>query len=71
MNELNMDPVKIGKALRAARGNEAAAEVCKIVGIAESALRMYESGHRIPRDDIKIRLADHYNKSITELFYFT
>ncbi len=52
-----------------ARGEEPRADVCQAVGISLSALRMYETGKRIPRDDVKIKLADHYNTSVQALFY--
>lgn len=55
--------------LREARGDKTRKEVCKAVGISLNALMMYENGKRVPRDDVKIRLADFYNKGIEELFF--
>ncbi len=52
-----------------ARGEESRADVCAAIGISGSALRMYETGQRVPRDDIKIKLAEHYNTDVQTLFY--
>ena len=55
--------------LKEARGNRTRKEVCEIVGISLSSLMMYENGERIPRDEIKVKLAKLYEKSIEDLFY--
>lgn len=52
-----------------ARGKEPRAVVCAAVGISASALRMYETGQRIPRDNIKVKLAEHYKTDVQTLFY--
>ena len=52
-----------------ARGNESRKSVCNAIGISISALQMYESGMRIPRDSIKVRLAQHYKTSVQDLFF--
>lgn len=44
-------------------------EVANGCNISRSAISMYENGKRIPRDDIKIKLANYYNVSIEEIFY--
>jgi len=54
--------------LIALRGNRSQEEVAKALGISVSALSMYEQGNRIPRDEIKIRMADYYGISIESLF---
>ena len=50
------------------RGNRSQEEVAKALGISVSALSMYEQGNRIPRDEIKIRMAKYYGISIDDLF---
>lgn len=52
-----------------ARGKIPRWKVCRAVGIALNTLSMYETGKRIPRDNIKKKLADFYGKSVEELFY--
>ena len=44
-------------------------EVAETIGISVSALTMYENGNRIPRDEIKIKLAHYYSISVERLFY--
>ena len=50
------------------RGNRSQEEVAKALGISVSALSMYEQGDIIPRDEIKIRMAEYYGISIEALF---
>ncbi|WP_206886141.1 helix-turn-helix domain-containing protein [Alicyclobacillus mali (ex Roth et al. 2021)] len=59
----------IAKRLLELRGNKSRQEVAHAVGISVSALQMYENAQRIPRDPIKIRLANYYGISVQELFY--
>lgn len=40
------------------------------VEISQSALSMYENGQRIPRDEVKLRIARFFNTSIEELFFY-
>ena len=54
--------------LIALRGNRTQEEVSKALGISISALSMYEQGNRIPRDEIKIRMAEYYGISLESLF---
>lgn len=66
---LEMDAKEIGKRLIKLRGERTQEEVAKGVNISISALSMYERGERIPRDNIKIRISNFYNKPIHEIFY--
>lgn len=66
---MEMDAAKIGDALKVLRGNRTQEEVADALGISKSALSMYEQGERIPRDNIKIRIAEYYHVPIFELFY--
>jgi transcriptional regulator with XRE-family HTH domain len=42
---------------------------CNAVGITLSALSMYENGQRIPRDEIKVKIARVLETSIEALFF--
>lgn len=66
-----MDKNKIGERLRELRieKGETIAEVAKSCDTAPSTIAMYESGERTPRDEIKIRLAKHFKKSINTIFF--
>lgn len=54
--------------LRGGKSRESVAESC---GISVSALAMYENGNRIPRDDIKMRIAKYYDCSVESIFFDT
>lgn len=64
-----MNSKAIGKRLIELRGNKSQVEVARAVGISDSALSMYECGERIPRDAVKIKLADYYKCSIQSIFF--
>ena len=64
-----MNAVQNGKLLRQLRGSQAVSETAKALNISESSLTKYEYGVRTPRDDLKVRMAEFYNKSVQELFY--
>ncbi len=64
-----MNGKQIGTVLRTLRGSQNAAEVAASLGISRSALAMYERGDRIPRDEIKVRIAQYYHKSVQAIFF--
>ena len=64
-----MDLKKIGVKLANLRGEKSQAEVADAVGISASALSMYECGERMPRDEVKIKLAHYYKTTVEALFY--
>lgn len=64
-----MDKKKIAKTLISLRGDKTQKEVATDLGISISALAMYEQGHRVPRDEIKVMIADYYGKSVQEIFF--
>ncbi|MBR3802522.1 MAG: helix-turn-helix transcriptional regulator [Clostridia bacterium] len=64
-----MNPQRIGERLSKLRGKRELKVVAEAVGISISALSMYESGERIPRDDVKIALADYYKTTVQSLFF--
>lgn len=59
----------IARRLVELRGNESRETVAAAVGVSISAISMYENGERIPRDDVKIRFAKYYKKSVQEIFF--
>lgn len=61
--------MKTSKRLIAARGSRAREEVAAALGISVSAIAMYETGRRIPRDSIKQKLADYYHLTVQEIFF--
>ena len=61
--------VSYGKRLAKLRGNKTQAEVANAVGIAVSTLTMYELEQRVPRDSIKIALANYFGTTVQEIFF--
>lgn len=51
------------------RGNKSREEVAFALGISVSALTMYETGKRVPRDEIKLRIAKYYGADIQSIFF--
>ncbi len=64
-----MDSEKIAKRLVALRGAESRENVAKAIGVSTSAIAMYETGARIPRDETKRKIAAYYGKSVEEIFF--
>lgn len=63
------DPKEIGERLRKLRGETDRSTVAQKCEISVSALSMYENGLRVPRDEIKVRLANFYGKTVESIFY--
>lgn len=59
----------IGSRLRMLRGNKRSKQVASDLGIPPSTLSMYEQGKRMPRDEIKIKIAKYYKKSVEDIFF--
>lgn len=64
-----MNKTEIGRRLRKFRGALTQTAVADAIGISQSALAMYELGMRVPRDEIKARLAHFYGVTVQELFF--
>ncbi|WP_342557042.1 helix-turn-helix transcriptional regulator [Lysinibacillus sp. FSL P4-0201] len=60
---------KIGQILTDLRGEASREEVAKAVGVSVSAWQMYENGQRIPKDEVKVRIASYFKKTVGEIFY--
>lgn len=64
-----MNKKAVAKRLIVLRANRSREEVANAVGISRSALAMYENGDRMPRDEIKIRIAKYYGKTVQYIFF--
>lgn len=60
---------QIGEELKTLRGDRPREEIALAVGVTASAIAMYESGARMPRDTVKSALAQYYGKSVGDLFF--
>lgn len=54
--------------LRKKRG-ETQAEVAESVGVSVSSYNYYELGQRVPSDEIKKRLAKHFDRTVQFIFF--
>lgn len=64
-----LNPEKIADKLKKLRGAKTQEEVADAVNISVSAIAMYETGKRIPRDEIKVALARYFDKTVEEIFF--
>ena len=64
-----MDAKVIAAKLKNLRGEKSMEEVAKAIGISKSAIAMYETGKRIPKDTVKKKLAEYYNYPLADLFF--
>ena len=58
-----------GVKLRALRGGKTQKQVAADLNITKSALAMYERDERVPRDEIKVRIAAYYGETVQSLFF--
>jgi putative transcriptional regulator len=65
--ELNRE--QIAKKLIDLRGDKSREEVANSINISVSALQMYENAQRIPKDEIKVRIAEYYGQSVQSIFF--
>ena len=66
-----VDGIRIGKRIKELRTQKGmtAEELGTAVGTSSSAINMYECGQRVPRDDIKIKIAEFFGLSVESIFY--
>ena len=64
-----MDAVSIGRKLVELRGERTQQQVARDLEISDSAICAYETGARIPRDELKLRIAQYYGLTVGELFF--
>jgi len=64
-----MNKKKISEKLLLLRGGKTREEVANSLDISVSTLQMYENAQRVPRDEIKIKIAKYYKRSVEEIFF--
>lgn len=66
-----MDKTIVADKLRTLRKRKkmTVTDFAKAIGISQSAVSMYESGIRMPRDDIKIKIAKFYHTTVQTIFF--
>lgn len=59
----------IGEKLIELRGNKSVETVAEAIDVTTQAIWNYENNKRVPRDEIKIRLATYYGVPVGEIFF--
>lgn len=69
--DYRLDSKKISEKLGNLRlkKNVSQSQVAESLGITKAAVSQYESGQRIPSDEVKIKLTNYYGVSVQDLFY--
>ena len=65
--DYNME--EIGRRLRQLRGDRTQAEIAQEIGVTPMAISQYESGNRMPKGPIMMRLARVFGVSVEDLFF--
>ncbi len=58
-----------GSKLKELRGNRSQEEMANEIGITKSSWAMYERNERVPRDEVKVKIATYFGKTVQEIFF--
>lgn len=58
-----------GEKMKMLRGSRTAVGVAKELGISHSSLVKYEKDERVPRDEVKKKIAKYYGKTVNYIFF--
>ena len=66
-----MNTTRIGREIKRARAHRllTQAQAAQMLGISSTALSYYETGKRIPRDEVKKSIADFCGTTVQALFF--
>lgn len=64
-----MNKEKMAKKLVELRGDKSREQVAVDLDISYSAVVSYEIGERVPRDEVKIRIANYYGIGVEDIFF--
>lgn len=59
----------VGEKLRELRGIKGKKEVSSALGVSFSSYVKYERNERMPSDEVKVRIARYYGKSVESIFF--
>lgn len=63
------DRKKIGQRLKTLRGSRSLEDVANALEVTPMAVSLWERGERMPSDDMKVKIAAYYKKSVMALFF--
>lgn len=69
MTSTKLDAAVIGQKLRILRGDRLQQEVADAVGVSKMAISAYENGDRVPKDEIKVKLAQYFEDTVENIFF--
>lgn len=69
MTVIMPDRNEIGERLRSLRGSRTLEDVANAIGVTSMAVSLWERGERTPSDEMKVRLANYYKKSVASIFF--
>ncbi|MBR2405007.1 MAG: helix-turn-helix transcriptional regulator [Clostridia bacterium] len=58
-----------GEILKTLRGTRTQSDMASELGITKSSWAMYEKDERVPRDEVKILIANYFKKTVQEIFF--
>lgn len=58
-----------GEKLKALRGSRTQQQIADELKVTKSSWAMYERNERVPRDEVKVRIANYFGRSVQEIFY--
>ncbi|HDR7871477.1 TPA: helix-turn-helix transcriptional regulator [Bacillus wiedmannii] len=64
-----MEKRKVAENLVSLRNGKSREKVAEEIGISVSTLQMYENAKRIPKDSIKVKLANFYGVTVQSIFF--
>jgi transcriptional regulator with XRE-family HTH domain len=64
-----LDSATIARRLIDLRGDRSQQEIADALGITRAAVGMYETGDRIPKDEVKAAIAKLYGRTVQEIFF--
>ncbi|EJR56171.1 hypothetical protein IIM_01263 [Bacillus cereus VD107] len=64
-----MEKRKVAENLVSLRNGKSREKVAEEIGISVSTLQMYENAKRVPKDSIKVKLANFYGVTVQSIFF--
>lgn len=63
------DRTVVGERLKKLRGSRTQGEVAEALGVTSMAVSQWENGLRMPSDDMKVKIAQFYKKTVMVIFF--
>lgn len=63
------DRTVVGDRLKKLRGSRTQGEVAEALGVTPMAISQWENGLRMPSDDMKVKIAAYYKKTVMVIFF--